>query len=310
MMVVWLLLMLVQAAHTANPLYWFAAGALLGLMVLFRPDTIFFGGLAGLWLLVHKFPRFPARNLIVSGLALAVGWLIFVGGWGLYNFANNGRLSFTSGSGGLTIYAGLGQLPNPHLYAYSAGSEWVYDRSMQAHGYDPARWGDAQYWSDTANRDFNAAYFQAWRENPGYILEVIVYRWRSILSYYDPFFVLQNGPAYNAKLQSAVIWPEFFLPLMNLISRYGLPILLIAVILYRRRPAVLAILLLPILSSLVSIGVVYYEPRYVQYGMISYVFAALLVIVAGIQWLSQQLELAQVLRENERRVTSTVGSTS
>jgi hypothetical protein len=277
-------------------------------MVLFRPDTIFFGGLAGLWLFLHRFPRFPLRNLIVSGVALVAGWAILVGGWGLYNFAHNGRLSFTSGSGGLTTYAGLGQLPNPYLYAYSAGIEWVYDRSMQAHGYNVSRWGDAQYWGDIASRDFNDAYGQAWRQNPGYILEVIFYRWRSILSFYDPFFVLQNGPAYNAKLQAAVIWPEFFLPLMTLISRYGMLFLLLAVILYRRRAAVLAILLLPILSSLISIGVVYYEPRYVQYGMISYVFAALLVFAAGIQWLNSLL--AQFLRENERRVTSTTGSVS
>jgi hypothetical protein len=41
-----------------------------------------------------------------------------------------------------------------------------------------------------------------------------------------------------------------------------------------------------------------------QYGMISYVFAALLVFAAGIRWLDQ------FLRENERRVTSTAGSVS
>ena len=92
--------------------------------------------------------------------------------------------------------------------------------------------------------DYNDAYWQAWRQNPRYILEVILYRWRSILSFYDPFFVLQNGLAYNAKLQAAVIWPGFFLPLIDLISRYGLLILLLAVIVYRRQPSVLAILVL------------------------------------------------------------------
>jgi hypothetical protein len=327
MMTIWILLLLVQAAHSAKVVFWFLAGALLGVMVLFRPDTIFFGGLAGLWLLVHRLPHFPVRKLIGSGVALAVGWMLFVGGWGLYNLAYNGRMSFTSGSSSLTIYAGLGQLPNPYLYTYSAGTNFTYDQAMAARGYDVSRWGEDQYWGDAASRDFSTEYWSAWREHPLFVIETILYRWRSILSFYDPFFVLQNGPAYNAKLQAAVILPDFFLPLMNLISRYGLLILLLAVILNRRRAAVLAILLLPILSSLVSIGVVYYEPRYVQYGMISYVFAALLVFAAGIQWLNQLLAHSlhtsevpslrsgegvgsEVLRENERRVISATGSIS
>ena len=95
MMAIWILLTLVQAANSGKAAYWFLAGALLGLMVLFRPDTIFFGGGAGLWLLVHQFPHFPVRKLLVSGLALVVGWAIFIVGWGLYNLAYNGRLSFS-----------------------------------------------------------------------------------------------------------------------------------------------------------------------------------------------------------------------
>jgi len=64
----------------------------------------------------------------------------------------------------------------------------------------------------------------------------------------------------------------------------GLACLLPALVLMRRNPAAQMVLALPLVYALMSIGLVHYEPRYVRYTHLSFLFALLAMLAVVWRW--------------------------
>ncbi len=217
-------------------------GLIIGVGALFRPDLILLIFLGFLWLILnYKQYRF----LLLKFFALGILFFAVIFSWGVHNYKVHHHWIFTSTSGGNTLYEGLGEIQNPYGYVTS-------DKVMS----ELAKKMGTDFHSTKANQYFKSQYIEAWKQHPGYVVKVILYRWVKILF---PYTSINHYPHLRW-----VLYPIFAMALV---------LFLLAIIIYRKQKTILFILLLPMCYAMLSIGLVHYELRYVVYAFLSYLFA-------------------------------------
>jgi hypothetical protein len=172
-----------------------------------------------------------------------------LGLWGAHNKRIHGAWVLSSASSGVTLWEGVGEIPNSYGYT---SDDSAANRMLAAHGYEWA--------SVDGNAFMTREYLRAWREHPMFVARGIVLRCGRILFHSD-------------RLQ-----PLFFGRLRELLDAVGVAALLVAVWLKRRDPVALFVLTILPLYGIGSIGLMHYEPRYVRYVPIGFVLALLLVV--------------------------------
>jgi hypothetical protein len=224
-------------------------GGCIGASALMRPDLVLLILPAALCVAIVPAgsSRFPRMVALLAAFALVMG------PWGLHNRRIHGSWVFTSTTGGLGLWEGLGELPNDYGYVLDDSAA---NHVLKARGYE---WSSIE-----GDRFFRREYLKAWREHPGFVLRVIAARIPRVL------------------FQSERLQPLFFGRARQILDATGLLIALLAAWLRRRDPIAWLVLALPPLYALGSIGLVHYEPRYVRYVQLSYMFGA--IIVAGECW--------------------------
>lgn len=224
-----------------------ASGFVLALFALVRPDLLLLPGLMAIWLLW----RHGWRHGAVAAALLAAGFSLPIAAWGLHNKVHNGHWVFTTTGGGNALWEGLGEVPNEYGFVLSdeKAIEVLRRRGMA-------------WLSPEADRYFRSEYLRAWREHPGFVLEVIGKRWKNVV-FDSERFAVDVGPleALRAKLDS-----------------WGLLLAFLALVLWRSSPAAVLIVSLPVAYALLSIGMTHWEARYVRYVHLSYLFSAALVL--------------------------------
>jgi hypothetical protein len=133
-------------------------------------------------------------------------------------------------------------------------------------------WGTAD-----ADRFLKQEYLRAWREHPGHVLATIGERWKGIV------------------FTSEVLRPDTMPGLRTAFDRYGLLLTLLAMLVYRRNRLALLVLATPLAYALLSIGLVHWEPRYVRYVPLSYLFAAVLLASAALAAVERRSRVGGVL---------------
>jgi hypothetical protein len=240
---------LICATRSKRDVLLLGLGGWLGAGALFRPEFVLFVFAAAGWILLLSPLGYRARAVAI----LVVGFAIPIGSWGLYNKLGHGAWVFTSAGGGSGLYQGLGAIPNSHGYVVS---DVRTQELLRARGLG---WGTAD-----ADRFLKQEYLRAWREHPGHVLATIGERWKGIV------------------FTSEVLRPDTMPGLRTAFDRYGLLLTLLAMLVYRRNRLALLVLATPLAYALLSIGLVHWEPRYVRYVPLSYLFAAVLLASAAL----------------------------
>jgi hypothetical protein len=259
-LILWCLVALVEAGHAGRRWPWFAAGGAVGLACLIRSDLLLLVGPALAWAVIQTNGR---RRWWACGL-VALGYALPNGAWMAHNAWRHGHFVHGTG-GGYALWEGLGEFPNDHGYVLSDG----YVRDMLAEkGIDTL--------SVEADAYLKRDYLRAWREDPGFVLSAMARRWQQIAF-------------------EAYPWnPAAFRGLQKRFDRFGLLALAAAVALYRRNRPALLVTMLPLAYACLSIGVTHYEPRYVFYVPLSYLFASVLLLAAAWQGLARWSRRAAV----------------
>ena len=270
-LMLWFLWVLTAAESKGHFLIWGGAGLLAGTMAMVRFDMLLLAAPAVLWALW----RAPRRRILAAGTVLLM-FFVVIGSWGLHNKEVHGQWMFSGPNGGYTLWAGLGDIGNSYGYFADDTSAEALVHSLGM------KWN-----SVPSGRYFMHQYLRAWRDHPGYVLEVVGYRFRQIV--FPP--VLFGPHTSNTYQADGVGWAQWFL------FHFGLYALLLYSILNRRRLHECFLIALPLLYALGSVGLVHWEERYVTYAYITYVLATVL--------LTQQLARLRVLRRALKRDTST-----
>lgn len=246
--VLWFLVLFSSAVRKQSFLRWGGLGLLSGMAGMFRPDLVLLVVVPFAWLVL----RWRDGGAVKCGAWVLGGFFVVVGSWGLHNRVQQGVWVFTSTGGGIGLWEGLGEIPNS--YAYVTNDEHVgkmmAERGMLAH-------------TPEGNRYLMGEYFKAWQDHPLYVLRTISSRWIKIVFYMDTF--------------EAICGPSFA-SLSSVAKRYGLFVLLAAMILKRRDLAALVVLAVPLGYALMSIGLTHYEPRYVRFVPFSYLLSAIVAL--------------------------------
>jgi hypothetical protein len=246
----WLLALMVFASSRPQIVLWLATGFLVALSALIRPDLVLFIGPLLLWALFTA----PADRKIQAITLTLVGFGTLMFLWGAYNKVNNGHWIFTSNAGNYALWSGLGQLPNNFGYFVNDAKA---SKLLMQQGID---------WHSTeSNTYWRAAYQNAWREHPVYVLQTILWRISKI-----PFDHL-----------SYIAPREYYLDgIDTYFTKYGFFVLFLSLIplVIQRKFSAAYIISLPLVYALASLGLVYYEPRYIRYVPLSYIFAAAIAI--------------------------------
>ena len=221
---------------------WIVPGAIAGLSLLVRPDLSLLVILAVAWCLwVCPSPRrWRAASLIVAALVVSTF------PWGLHNRMTHGVWMFTSSGGGSGLWQGLGTLPNEYGYIVSDSAAAARVRSA---GFE--------FLSIEGDAYLKREYLRAVREHPGHVARVILDRWYGILT------------------TSERLQPLFFGRLRQWIDVTGALACVAALMIARRNPARMLLIGAPPLYALMSVGIVYFEPRYIRYTHLGYLFAFL-----------------------------------
>ena len=145
----------IEGLDSRKPAWFAAAGALLGLACLFRPDYL----LLPSFLLVGALVTLPWRTALWSTALLGACAFVVLVPWGLRNQRLHGDFNVTTHAGGMALYQGIGQFPNPYGIVFDDNR--LQEQAQQAgfEGIDDPR----------ADRWFRSRYAQIVRENPGLI---------------------------------------------------------------------------------------------------------------------------------------------
>ncbi len=257
-----LVILVLLGSAAANGTSWRPAvlGVIIGASALVRPDLILLIVPATLWLATA--PAAPAR--LPRAAALLAGFALVVGSWGLYNRTAHGVWVFGSTTGGLGLWEGLGELPNGYGYVLDDSAA---NHVLKAQGYEWSSIEGDQY--------FKREYVKAWRDHPVYVAGVIAARIPRVL------------------FESEHLQPLFFGRARQVLDATGLLLAGLAAWIRRRHLFSLLVLALPPLYALGSIGLVHYEPRYVRYVPLSYMFGATIVAAESWQRLNRRSPLVR-----------------
>jgi 4-amino-4-deoxy-L-arabinose transferase-like glycosyltransferase len=142
---------------------WFAlAGIVLGVACLFRPDTL----LLPSFLLVGALLVMPWRAALVSTALLGACAFLVLVPWGLRNRRAEGDFNVTTHAGGMALYQGIGQFPNPYGIVFDDDVIAAEARRAGFDGIDDPR----------ADRWFRARFAAIARANPALLLRNAVKR--------------------------------------------------------------------------------------------------------------------------------------
>ncbi len=252
--ILWTLFTILVVTDSKKWWLWLVPGLMLGVLSSFRPDALLIVGLVGLWVL---WQRWSWRKTVLSGAAVVTGFGILTLVISFSTFTRTGQFSLTSSAGGYALWSGLGMLPNDYGYLRNdlLAQELMVSRGTTLH-------------SREANQYFMSEYLTALRERPFYVAATISYRWFKILSEQDLWLIQTTALPEYALLQRLALAVRLALP--------GL--VLIACLLFRKQKKRLLVILFPLASALITIGIVYYEARYVRYAAFSYLFALVMLL--------------------------------
>jgi hypothetical protein len=238
-------LLAVVGATGNGPARWAIAGVVTGAATLVRPDLLTLAVILALYAAVAPGIRRPRQFA-----AFAIGAALVLGSWGLRNRLVHGDWVFTSSSTGVALYEGLGDLPNPYGYV---ADDSVANHVLLDHG---IRTGAG---TPEGNRLLVSEYLRAAEQHPMHIVRAAAHRWRAIL------------------FSSDHLQPLYFGRLREWIDLAGLWLSIAAVIVVRRDGRKLLVIGAPVFSALLGIGLTHYEPRYVRYVQLAYLFAGLIL---------------------------------
>ncbi len=245
------LFLLVGAARNGSILRWGAAGLAAGAAAMFRPDFLLFIVPSVLWAAWHGWGR-PLPYAAKRIAAMVLCYAAVVGAWGTYNKIHGGVWMFSTTSGGVGLWEGLGEVPND--YGFVLGDLQL--------GELLAKRGMNNFHAFEADSYLKSQYMDAVLHHPGFVARVILHRWDNIL------------------FRSEAFHPNYQRGLQRFLDKFGLILVAAAVALYWRNQVAILIATVPVLYALFSIGLVHWEPRYVRYVHLGYLAALLLVIEA------------------------------
>lgn len=225
-------------------------GFFIGMVALARPDLLLLPAALGGWLLWCH----PNRRGALSVAVVLAGFALPIAGWGVYNRVEHGHWMFSTTGGGNALWEGLGEIPNDYGY--------VLDDVKAA---EIARQKGYEWFSPEADRYFRSDYFRAWREHPEFVLRVLARRWGLLVSESEGWFP-QAGLYHRLRLAFDLM---------------GLGLVAGAVIVAPRSRVSVLVAALPVAYALASIGMTHWEPRYVRYVHLSYLFSALVLLAAA-----------------------------
>jgi hypothetical protein len=242
----WLLLLFARVLEEGRLVPAILTGAVTALAALLRSEMILLGAyLPALVLVAGRHRRIRSALLIAAACALPLAPV------GLGNLVHNGRFIVTSNCGNYAIYCGLAQVPGAHEIV---ANDALWRERLEGRG--------ILWHSIEANEHFRGEVRAILRDDPWRYPRGVLERWRRILLTAESF---APTPASAERLQAAMTAAApaaIALALVLLVARRGEG---------RLRRAI--VLLLPMACALGSIGLVYYEPRYVRYAQLSALIA-------------------------------------
>jgi len=253
--VLWILVLLVWAVRWNQAPAWVPGGLVIGVASMFRPDLSLLICPACLWAAWQTSGWYRARALA----CLVLGFGLIIGPWAWHNHRSHGIWMFTTTGGSASVWEGLGEVPNDYGFILDDGklAQMLREKGMFR-------------FSPEADRYLKNEYFRAWAEHPGFVLKTIEERMNRIL------------------FEAKELWGPSKLLLCHLQnyagSWTGMACLLLALVLMRRNPAALLVVALPLVYALMSIGLVHYEPRYVRYTHLSFLFALMTTLAVVWTW--------------------------
>jgi hypothetical protein len=243
-----ILALLVRGLATRRLLWYAAAGVMLGLACLLRPDNL----LLPSFLLVGALLMPRDRGWAALGIAVLTGvTLLVLLPWGLYNQRVSGTFQLTSTAGGMSLYQSIGQFPNPYGVIFEDAAMADSARAAGFRGVeDPA-----------ANRYFARRFMTIARQNPGLLIGHMMrrvplgiaplYRWGYVNAAYPghnfyEYTTFEHLSAYQSMLRHprellAAYWDRLIFGLIGL----GLFVGGAAILVADRRRHVAFLLLLP-----------------------------------------------------------------
>ena len=207
-------------------------------------------GLLALWLVW----RHANRRGLAAAAVLVAAFAVPISAWGLHNRIHHGHWIFSTTGGGNALWEGLGALPNDHGFVLD---------DMKAG--EVLRQKGMKWLSVEADRYFKSEYFRAWREHPEFVLRVIAWRWRHVLTDSE-IWLPEAGSTFRLK---------------RAFDLGGVALVLAAIVLFRRSPVRILLVAVPVIYALGSIGMTHWEARYVRYVHFSYLFALLMLLDAA-----------------------------
>jgi hypothetical protein len=254
--IAWLLLLVAGVLERPRVAGAIAIGAVVAVLTLLRSEMLLLVG--GLPAVVIVAADSTWRRRLACAAAIALTAALLLAPIGIGQRIHNGRFLVTSNCGGYALYCGLGQVPSDHGIVVN-DAYWgalLRDRGIRWH-------------SDECDAHFRREFRAIVAEDPGLLARNVLYRWGRIVRDAES---LEFTPRAGKRLQSA----------MNGATPVAI-VLALVILLARTEPGRLRraiVLALPMAYALASIGLVYYEPRYVRYAQLSGVLAVPIVVDA------------------------------
>ena len=249
--------------------WWLSAllGGLIGAHIMFRPDYILFPG-ALIAIALVRF-GFTASLLRIVPALVVIGGIVL--SWGYHNKSTHDRWMFTTTSGGVALYEGLGEIGNP--YGFKASdvhwNDYLRSKGMSWHSFEA---------DDHMKMLFKEAVF----EHPLYYLKTVLHRVHNTLMRAD--HQRPKGIGY---------------PLLRLFANLGVVFLIAVAWRERKLPWIPFLIALPALYGAFSMGISHWEPRYARYVQVSYVLALPLALYALWEWAGENKKnVARNLRKS------------
>lgn len=264
------MVLLLWADGRQSPYAWAPAGLTIAVSALVRPDLILLIGPVLFWVTC----RSGKGRRLLSVVTLAASFAVPMVVYGSYNHAVNGKVAVTSQAGFYNLWSGLGTRPNNFGYIVSDVNA---GRILSEKGLAPHTAEAEAFWRQE--------YLTAWRQQPSFVLSTIAWR-------------IRRMPVDTVESIYSSIYME------RLSEYYGLKgviaLMVTTILLWRRRHfARWMVISFPLGYALASLGLVYYEPRYIRYVALSYILAG--VVIAQSVWNSRRasswLALVRIRRE-------------